>query len=103
MGTHITEQKLEVLAKMIDQANGCRNRGGQAMDKVLSEAERAFLNHNIRWGSDGYPIQRIGRGWHWNASHGVGGCPKVFKTKKEASAAIEAYVSLLCDRLAGRV
>lgn len=70
---------------------------------TLTENERRFLTHNTRWGSDGYPITKIKGGWVWHESYGVKGAPVVFKTKKAAGEAIENYIDILCDKLAGRI
>lgn len=70
---------------------------------ALTEAENAFLRHWMRWGSAGYPIQKVGtRHWIWVEAFGIKGAPTVYKTKKAAGEAIEAYVSALRDRAAGR-
>jgi hypothetical protein len=70
---------------------------------MLSENERRFLNHNIRWGSDGYPITKVKGGWIWHESWGIKGTPVVYKTKKAAGEAIEKYVDILADKAAGRI
>ena len=68
----------------------------------LSTAENDFLQHMMRFGSDGYPIQKIKRSWHWMEFWGVKCAPTVYKTKREAMAAVERYVDILVDRVAGR-
>ena len=69
----------------------------------LTEAEQNFLRHISRWGSDGYPIQKLSkRGWIWNDCWGCKGAPTVYGTKKAVSEAIERYHTALLDRLAGR-
>ena len=69
----------------------------------LTIAEAAFLEHNIRWGSDGHPIAKIGRGWHWQDVAGVRGAPTVYRTKRECVEAIERYLDILRDKMAGRL
>jgi hypothetical protein len=69
---------------------------------MLTENEQMFLNHMIRWGSDGYPVQKVGRQWKWIVFYGCHVMATTYKTKKAAVAAIEAYITLLCDRKAGR-
>ncbi len=71
---------------------------------TLSEGETSFLNHVARWGSDGYPVERVGsKHWAFQPMFGVGGCPVLFKTKREATARCELYLSLLRDKKAGRI
>lgn len=69
----------------------------------LSEAEARFLAHMCRWGSNGYPIQKVKRGWIWGEFCGVKGPLTVFKTKREAFAAVEQYIYILIDKKAGRL
>jgi hypothetical protein len=67
----------------------------------LSDDESSLLTHVMMWGSDGYPIKRLGHGWTWNyrsISH-----PKIFKTKREAIVSFEAFESILIDKTAGRI
>lgn len=68
-----------------------------------SQAERDFHQHMIRWGSDGYPVQKMGRRWLWVEFWGVKGAPTTYRTKREAVAAIERYLDVLCDKSAGRL
>lgn len=69
----------------------------------LTEDEQGLLNHIIRWGSDGYPVRKFGRGWTWGPFRSIKGSPIVYKTKREATAAFEAYEQHLMDRKAGRL
>ncbi len=65
--------------------------------------ERDLLTHVSRWGSDGYPVKRVGsRHWSWSYRDSIN-TPAVYKTKREAVASFEAYHSMILDRLAGRV
>jgi hypothetical protein len=68
----------------------------------LTDDENALLVHISRFGSDGYPIQKLGRGWAWSY-RGIKGPPVIFKTKREAIASFEAYEAILCDKKAGRI
>ena len=68
----------------------------------ISEDERWLLNHCMLWGSDGYPVYKLGRGWVWGTDH-VKGPPVVFKTKREAVASFEAFEQVLIDAVAGRI
>ena len=65
----------------------------------LNANEHHILNHVSMWGSDGYGayVVKVGRGWH------VVSCPKIFPTKRAATAQFEAYLAILRDRLAGRI
>ena len=69
---------------------------------ILSESESAFLSHMMRWGSDGYPVAERGSKWFWDEFFGVRGAPGSYKTKREAMAAIETYIDILCAKSAGR-
>ena len=69
---------------------------------TMSQNEYDFLAHWTRWGSSMYPVQKLSRGWAWNEMFGIRGAPVVYKTKRECVAAIEAYISVLVDKAAGR-
>lgn len=69
---------------------------------VLSDAEYDFMNHMSRWGSDGYPVMKLGRGWHWCEAFGIRGAPGIYKTKREAFAAVERYLDTLRERVSKR-
>ncbi len=75
----------------------------QTFSPKLTEGENQFLQHNSRWGSAGWPIQKVKGGWIWTEFFGVKGAPTVYKTKKAAGEAIERYIEVLLDKLAGRV
>ena len=69
----------------------------------LTQNERQFLNHMSMWGSDGYPVSKIRSRWHWHEFYSINGAPTVYKTKREAVAAVEAYLDILRDKCAGRL
>ncbi len=69
----------------------------------LTEGESNILRHISMWGSDGYPVQKIRRGWHWTEMFGVKGAPVVYKTKREAVSAFETFHSMLIDKAAERL
>ncbi len=69
----------------------------------ITEDERALLQHITRWGSDGYPIHKLSRGWTWGPWRSVKGPPVIYKTKKEAVASFEAYENILIDAIQGRI
>ena len=77
-----------------------RETGGK---RGISEDELALLNHWMMWGSDGYPVQKLGRSWSWGPWRTVQGPPTVFKTKREAVASFERFVDVLLDAKAGRI
>jgi len=56
----------------------------------LTVDERDALSHSSRWGSDGRPIERIGRGWtyRWRSIE----APALYRTKREA---VDAWETLL--------
>ena len=59
----------------------------------LTSDELSILNHDARWGSDGYPIFRLGAGWSYERlGHSS---PIIYPTKREAIIAWEIIVSTL--------
>lgn len=68
-----------------------------------TDAERRWHLHMSRWGRDGYPIRKRGRTWIWETAFGVGGAPVSYRTKREAVAAVEVFIGILCDKAAGRL
>ena len=68
--------------------------------RPLDDNERQLLTHVMRFGADGYPVQKIGNRWHWQDAHGVPGAPTTWKTKREAVEAFERFVNTLMDRQA---
>lgn len=71
--------------------------------EALSDNEESFLRHMMRWGSDGYPVSKVGQSWHWVDFRGCSGAPTVYKTKREAEVAVENYIDILIDKKAGRL
>jgi hypothetical protein len=70
----------------------------------ISANEKELMKHVMMWGSDGYPIRKAGQSrWIWDACYGVGGSPKVFRTKREAVAAFESFCEVLIDATAGAI
>lgn len=69
----------------------------------LTDNERSFMNHMHMWGSDGYPVRKVGRKWHWSDAFGIKGSPTTYKTKREAMEAVERYMGILADKKAGRL
>jgi len=71
---------------------------------MLSQAEADFYRHMERWGSEGYPILKRKPGhWTWHEFCGVRGAPSPYKTKRAATAAIELFLSILLDKISGRI
>jgi len=70
---------------------------------ALTEGENQFMQHMSRFGSDGYPVRQYGRKWAFEKAFGAGGSPVMYPTKKAASGAVEAYMDILRDRIAGRM
>lgn len=73
------------------------------MASTMTKPEQDFMRHMSMHGSAGYPVQKIGRGWHWMDFWGVKGAPVVYKTKREAVAAVKRYIDILTDKAAGRL
>lgn len=69
----------------------------------LSDDEAALLYHVGRWGSDGYPIDRVGRKWHWRDWRSVRGAPVVYRAKRLATEAFEGWLDLARARWAQMV
>lgn len=69
----------------------------------LSQAENDFLRHISMWGSAGYPVRKLGRGWIVSDFWGVKGPPKVYRTKREVVAYVELFLEILRDKAAGRL
>jgi hypothetical protein len=72
----------------------------------LTERESFILNHITRFGSEGYPVQKVSsRHWSWNYGNGedMHSCPVVFPTKKQAVASFEGHLEILRDKKAGRL
>lgn len=63
--------------------------------RALTDRERRLITHVGMFGSDGYPVSKVGSK-HWAYEGG----PRVFPTKREAVAAFEAYFDVLLDLLA---
>lgn len=65
----------------------------------LNEDEKYVLHHVSRWGSDGYPVVRIGsHHWTWGPIRSIQGPPVVFKTKRAAVLSFEKYLEMLRER-----
>lgn len=65
--------------------------------RPTTEDERALLNHVCMWGSDGYPIQKVGSRWIWADFRSVKGSPTTYKTKRDAVAAFERFYDMLLE------
>lgn len=60
----------------------------------LTDAERALAAHVNMFGSDGYPLRKLGGRWFWVDAFGVRGTPIAYRTKREATAAFEVWLEL---------
>jgi hypothetical protein len=67
----------------------------------LTEGENQFLQHMIMFGSDGYPVGKLGRKWQFAKAFGAGGTPTLYPTKRQAVEAVERYLDILRARIAG--
>jgi len=65
----------------------------------LTDDEAALLYHVTRWGSDGYPVRKLGRGWIVDQWRSVKGPPVVYKTKRAAVAQFDAWLESALARL----
>lgn len=66
----------------------------------MSDDEVALMYHVGIYGSRAYPVERIGRRWHWRAWRSVSGSPETFRTKGQAVAAFECWMDLARARWA---
>lgn len=70
----------------------------------LSPDEAGLLRHVMHFGSDAYPIQKIGsHSWTWGPWRTIQGPPKAWRTRREAVANFEAFLDILRDAKAGRI
>lgn len=67
------------------------------IDPLLIGNEEEWLTHYARFGSDGYPVTKMGREW-WLPNF-----PGPFKTKRAAVEQWERYIMMLLDKKAGRL
>lgn len=67
-------------------AQGCEN---------LTVDQDWIMGHAIMFGSDSYPVRKIGKGWQVVGQRGLGSVPTVFKRKKDAVAAWKGYLDML--------
>lgn len=58
----------------------------------LTEDEKMALVHNSRWGSDSYPVVKLGH--KWNLAHPLAKSDPLYKTKREAVAAWEIKLAM---------
>jgi hypothetical protein len=68
----------------------------------MIEDQAALLQHISRYGSDGYPIHKVGLGCLWSWKFNSIGTPQIFRTRREAAASFERYYQMLLDRKAKR-
>ena len=67
--------------------------------RPVTEDERAMMTHISMWGSDGYPVRKCGsRHWTWDFRSVT--CPRVFPTKREATASFERFADMIRDCMA---
>ena len=62
--------------------------------RPLTEDERSLVAHIRMWGSDGYPVARVGSR-HWSWSYRSCSSPLVFPTKREATSSFERFHEVL--------
>lgn len=60
-----------------------------AQGRRLTDDDRAVLTHWSRWGSDGYPIRKLGRKWTHPRT------PALFDRKRDAIASWEVQIDIL--------
>jgi len=67
--------------------------------RPVTENERRLVSHVMMWGSDSYPVRKVGSRWIVDEFFGCKGAPTTFKTKREATASFEAFLDILIDSL----
>jgi hypothetical protein len=92
----------EATSLAVDLARCCAHANA-TFSNNLTEAENDFLQHMQRWGRDGYPVRKLRRKWLFESAFGVGGSPILYTTKGLAVKAVEDYVDILLDKVAGRI
>lgn len=65
-----------------------------AYERLMTYDERRLFSHIGRWGSEGYPIRKLGRKWDWHFTERVTS-PTLYTTKREAVAAFERFLAVL--------
>lgn len=75
--------------------NPQRSDRGEAGNR-LNDAERLLLRDWAMWGSDMYPVRKVGRVWIVDTIHGID-FPGVHRTKGAAVCAFERFVAVLID------
>lgn len=68
-------------------------------ERGITDDERALVRHCVRFGSDGYPVWKLGRGWTYGPWRSVKGPPTIFNTRREATASFERFYEILLDEL----
>lgn len=63
-------------------------------DRPLTEDERALNNHVLMFGSDGYPVRKVGSR-HWSWSYRSLSSKLVFPTKRAAVESFEKYLEVI--------
>lgn len=65
--------------------------------REITPAEARLMTHVMMFGSDGYPVQKLGpRSWTWGTDQ-VPGPPTTWPTKREAVASFEAFIDVLIE------
>ena len=64
-----------------------------AYSRPLAPDEERLLTHISRFGSDGYPVEKIAGRWIWR--YCSLSAPVVYKTRRECTAAFEAFHGML--------
>jgi hypothetical protein len=70
--------------------------------RQLTQNEKDLLGHVMMFGSDSYPVRKVGKKWIVDTFFGVKASPVCYKTKKAATLAFENFVRMLVDIKAGR-
>jgi hypothetical protein len=67
--------------------------------RQISDDERSLVIHVSMWGSDGYPVHKVGsRHWAWSY-RSINGPPVVFTTKRECVNSFEEFLDVLYEAL----
>lgn len=97
LGTHYAGAPLAVLSDrrdaltIADSAGRALGEAAYERGERLSPDERFALLHDSRWGSDGYPVGRVGR--KWALSHLLARGFPLFSTRRDAVAAWQTLLA----------
>lgn len=70
----------------------CADARWERGQRTLTEDETAASNHACRYGSDGWPVRKVGRGWTWD--RGTLSAPCLYRTRREAEDSWQVHLAI---------